>query len=283
MKLEDWHTHSERCHHAEGSLEDYVQYAMKKNVKTLGFSDHFPYEFVKGIDRIPYQEYAMSLEEIEEYLSSAEALREKYFEQLDIKVAFEIDFFEHQENALNKELHPYKGRLDYILGSVHILDFEDERGSWGFDDGRFIKDYEHYGADQVYLNYYKTLQKMISSPEFDADIISHFDLPKKFGHFPTKKKEVFQEAIKTLELAKEKDYVVEINTSGLRKEVGEQYPSFKLVEEMFDLDIPILLGSDAHDPKEVAWEFESVLHKVKEIGYNQLAHFDKRKRSFIEL
>ena len=52
---------------------------------------------------------------------------------------------------------------------------------------------------------------------------------------------------------------------------------------MLELDIPILLGSDAHDPSEIAWEFKPMINTLKEIGYNQLAHFEKRKRTFIEL
>ncbi|MFX1594998.1 MAG: histidinol-phosphatase, partial [Promethearchaeota archaeon] len=64
---------------------------------------------------------------------------------------------------------------------------------------------------------------------------------------------------------------------------NEQYPSKKIIREMYLLDIPIILGSDAHDPKEIAWEFEKILIMLKKIGYNQLAHFNKRKRTFIEI
>ncbi|MHA1151022.1 MAG: histidinol-phosphatase HisJ [Promethearchaeota archaeon] len=283
MILEDWHTHSERCHHAVGDLEDYAIKGIEKKLQTIGFSDHFPYEFLKKIDRIPYGEYAMTLEEIEDYLSTAEKLREKYKEKIAIKIAFEVDFFENQEQALKFQLRKVIKRLDYILGSIHILDFKDGRGSWGFDDGRFLKDYQYYGADAVYLQYYKTEQQMLNSKDFDLDIIGHFDLPKKFNNLPENKEEVFNEAMKTLELIKKKDLTMEINTSGFRKEVGKQYPSLKIIKKMYALDIPVLLGSDAHDPAEVAWEFEKTIELLKTIGYDHLAHFNKRKRSEIEI
>ena len=76
---------------------------------------------------------------------------------------------------------------------------------------------------------------------------------------------------------------VEINTSGLRKEVKEQYPSVEIIREMYDLDIPILLGSDAHQPKEIAYKFKETTNLLKNVGYNQLSHFDKRKRSYIDM
>jgi histidinol-phosphatase (PHP family) len=51
---------------------------------------------------------------------------------------------------------------------------------------------------------------------------------------------------------------------------------------MCDLDIPILLGSDAHNPNEVGYKFKETTNLVKNIGYNQLAHFEKRKRTYID-
>ena len=76
---------------------------------------------------------------------------------------------------------------------------------------------------------------------------------------------------------------MEINTSGFRKKVKEQYPSTDIIRIMQELEIPILLGSDAHDPKEVGWEFNKMISILKNIGYNQLAHYSKRERTFIEI
>jgi len=283
MALEDWHTHNEMCHHAVGSIEDYLRQAIKSRLQTIGLSDHFPYEFLKNIERIPFEEYAITLPEIEGYLSTAETFREKFKSNINVRIGFEVDFFKNQALALNKHLTKVKNRLDYILGSIHILNFRDGRGAWGFDDSRFRNDFEYYGSQQVYINYYKKLQKMIRSEDFDFDIVGHIDLPKKFNDNPTKKEAVFDEVLKTLELIKARDLTVEINTGGLRKPCKEQYPSEKIIKEMYSLDIPILLGSDAHKPKDIGYKFKKILKIIKKIGYNQLAHFDKRKRNFIEI
>ncbi len=283
MALEDWHTHNEMCHHAVGSIEDYLRQAIKSRLQTIGLSDHFPYEFLKNIERIPFEEYAITLPEIEGYLSTAETFREKFKSKINVRIGFEVDFFKNQALALNKHLTKVKNRLDYILGSIHILNFRDGRGAWGFDDSRFRNDFEYYGSQQVYINYYKKLQKMIRSEDFDFDIVGHIDLPKKFNDNPTKKEAVFDEVLKTLELIKARDLTVEINTGGLRKPCKEQYPSEKIIKEIYSLDIPILLGSDAHKPKDIGYKFKKILKIIKKIGYNQLAHFDKRKRNFIEI
>ena len=283
MKLEDWHTHSELCHHAKGTIKDYVIKAIDLKLDTIGICDHFPYEFLKNIERIPYKEYAISLEEIEDYLLIAENLKEKYKSKINVRIGFEVDFFENQEPALNIHLNKIKDRLDYILGSIHILNFNDGRGAWGFDDSRFKEEYQNYGPDNVYLEYFKTQQKMLKSTKFDLDIISHFDLPKKFNNFPNVKEPIENEVVKTLELIKKRDVAMEINTGGLRKDVKQQYPNKEIIQRMYEHDIPVLLGSDAHSPESIAYEFKRIINMLKEIGYSQLAHFNKRKTSFFEI
>lgn len=283
MVLEDWHTHNESCHHAKGTIEDYIRSAIKFKLRTIGLSDHFPYEFLEDIERIPYEEYAIRLPEIEEYLKSSEVLKEKYRENIIVRIGFEIDYFKNQESALSTHLNPIKKKLDFILGSIHILNFFNGKGAWGFDDSRFRGDYDFYGADKVYLFYYKSLQNMINSRGFDFDIIAHFDLPKKFNDIPINKEAVHDEMMKTLEEIKKHKLTMEINTGGLRKDCKEQYPSIQIIKEMYALDIPILLGSDAHNPEVVAWQFDKTIETLKKIGFTQLAHFNRRKRDFLEI
>ncbi|MFX1594997.1 MAG: histidinol-phosphatase HisJ family protein, partial [Promethearchaeota archaeon] len=204
MIKEDWHTHNKLCHHAVGSIEDYIKKAIDLELQTIGISDHFPYEFLHNIERIPYKEYAITLPEIENYISTTENLKEKYKEDIIVRIGFEIDYFKNQEYALNNYLLPKINRLDYILGSIHILNFFDGKGAWTLDDSRFRQDFQFYGINQVYLFYYKTLQNMLSSNKFDFDIIAHFDLPKKFNDIPSNKEMIWNEMMKCLELIKKR-------------------------------------------------------------------------------
>lgn len=279
--MEDWHTHSSLCRHAEGALEDYVKKAIECNLKSIGFSDHFPYEFLKNIDNIPYKEYSMTLEEIEDYLSVAEVLRKKYETQIQIKIGFELDYLIDQEKALNAYLNKYMRRLDYLLGSIHIQ--EGQKGTWCLDDERFMENYKTFGIDYVYIEYYQKMQRMLTSKEFNFDIVSHFDLPKKFNKIPADKELIENEVSKTLELVKKGNFVVEVNTGGIRKDISEQYPSETIINKMYELDIPILLGSDAHDPNEIGYEFKHLIKKLKNIGYTQLVSFNKRVKSFMDI
>ncbi|MFX1499665.1 MAG: histidinol-phosphatase HisJ [Promethearchaeota archaeon] len=286
MVLEDYHTHNQMCNHAVGSIEDYIKKAIDKKLDLIGISDHFPYEYLKSspilIDEVPYQEYAMRLNEVDIYLSSIKKLKDKYKNKINLRIAFEVDYFKSLESFLNLQIKNRLNDLDYILGSVHILHGKSKL--FAFDDRRFLSMYKEYESiDNIYVEYYHKLQDMITSEEFDFDVVSHFDLPKKYNKRAIDKELVMDEAIKTLEFIKKRNLTVEINTGGLRKEVREQYPSFEIVKEMYELDIPVLLGSDAHHPNDIGYKFTKILKELKKIGYTKLAHYNRRKRTFIEI
>jgi histidinol-phosphatase (PHP family) len=286
LNFEDWHTHNVLCRHAEGTCEAYIKKAIEKKVDTIGLSDHFPYSYLTStlpsINEIPYQEYSMLIDEVDSYVVDLENLRKKFNSKIDVKIAFEIDFFKNQEKLLNAYLKPLISKLDYIIGSVHVL-FSDV-GIFAFDDRRFLENYKLFDSiDDIYNLYLNTLQEMISSGTFQIDIIGHFDLPKKFNKRPKDQESVMEMVLHTLSLIKKRDLTIEINTSGLRRDVKEQYPSEDIIKKMYEMDIPILLGSDAHHPDEIGYEFHNIKKMLRRIGYSQLAHFDKRKRSFIDI
>lgn len=286
MKYEDWHTHNSLCRHAIGTVDQYIKRAIKIDLNLIGFSDHFPYDFllehIPALKKLPYRDMAMKLMEVEEYIKSIENLKALYHDKIQIRLGFEIDYFENKEDFLNNQLNKIIGRLDYILSSVHIL--FGKYGAFLIDDIRAIKHYELYNSiDEIYLEYYQSIQNMINSKKHYIDIITHFDLPKKFDKRAEDKELVMNEVLKTLELVKKRNLSIELNTSGLRRRVKEQYPSKEILQRMFEFDIPVLLGSDAHHPSEIADKFEKMVKLLKRIGYNQLAHYNERKRTFIEI
>ena len=282
MLLEDWHTHSSFCRHATGNLEQYVKTAIDKKLNVIGLSAHFPYDVLDGIENMPYHEYSMPNDELDSFVLNAINLREKYKNQISVKIAFELDFVEKQEENHQKYIKKYADQLDYIIGSIHNLNTS--FGLFAFDDFRFLKYYNNFDdTDEIFINYFKTMQTMVNSEKFHFNIIGHFDLPKKFNILPNNTDLVIEEGFKALKIAKKRDAVIEINTSGLRRPIKVQYPSKEFIREMFDLDIDIVLGSDSHHPNEIAYEFKSLISLLKKIGYKRLAHFDKMTKSYIEI
>jgi histidinol-phosphatase (PHP family) len=75
--------------------------------------------------------------------------------------------------------------------------------------------------------------------------------------------------------------VVEINASGLRKPIKQQYPSQLLLEECFEASIAITFGSDAHKVEDIGFEHESCVQLAKKIGYTKCALFENKEYKLV--
>lgn len=163
--------------------------------------------------------------------------------------------------------------FDYVLGGVHFL------GDWMIDDADFRHRYRERSVAEVYREYYRRVRQSVRTGLFD--LLSHLDLPKKFGDRP--EKEIDDAVDETLDAVRESGIAVEISSAGLRKPVGEIYPSRAILRAMNRRGIPIALSSDAHDPAEVGFAYGRLIAAAREAGYRRLVTFDHRVRAFADL
>lgn len=80
----NYHTHTYRCNHATGTIEDYVKEAIKANIDEIGISDHLPHPG-KNIDNY----HRMAYEDLEDYFGKIEEAIEKYGDKISIKRSIE--------------------------------------------------------------------------------------------------------------------------------------------------------------------------------------------------
>ncbi len=256
--LVDLHNHTILCNHAKGSTNEYVQAAIKAGTSYFGFSDHAPMNFS--------QKYRMSFDQMDMYEKDIHSLKERYKDQIDILLAYEVDFLEGymDERVLNAD-------VDYLIGSVHFIK------KWEFDNPEFIGEYKNRDINQIWQEYFDTIEEMAKQNLFD--IVGHIDLIKIFKYMPTKDIRIIaQNAIKAIKKA---DMVVELNTAGYRKPIGEAYPSSDILELLSDFNIPITFGSDAHDPSQIALRSNEIENLAKRFGYRECAIFKQRERQMI--
>lgn len=69
--IANYHTHTWRCRHADGTEREYVECAIEGGLKILGFSDHSPYPFPDGYD----SGMRMRLDQVEGYVDTVLALK----------------------------------------------------------------------------------------------------------------------------------------------------------------------------------------------------------------
>jgi histidinol-phosphatase (PHP family) len=256
----DLHNHTPLCNHAEGSIDEYINAAIKQGTKVFGFSDHAPMDFDP--------KYRMKFEEMHQYEKDVLATKEKYKDKIDILLGYEVDYLPgHMDERV------LDAAVDYLIGSVHFID------GWGFDNPEFIGRYEHEDINEIWQKYFDAIEAMAKTKLFD--IVGHLDLIKVFKFMPTK--DIKSIAKNALLAIKASGMVMEINVAGYRKPVAEAYPSKELLQEAFKLEIPITLSSDAHKPEQVGLYNDRVMQLVKEVGYTECAYFKDKKAHFLKI
>lgn len=228
----NYHTHTSRCQHAEGRDEEYVLSAIQGGFDTLGFADHAPWPFQSGF----VSPIRMPLSQLDDYLKSIRALKEKYRDQITIRVGLEAEFFPRYKDYLQRLLDE---ELDYLILGHHYLDTEEENPYVGFecmkDDG--VKRY----ADQVA----EALQTGMFSYVAHPDLFMRHRTEDQFNAACCMATNIICQA------AKETGKPIEFNLLGLNLQFqgkNRGYPSplfWKLAKQYHN---KVILGLDAHNP-----------------------------------
>lgn len=271
--LIDYHTHNVRCGHAVGELEEYVQRGIEIGLSHLGLSDHLPLIHVNPDTYYP--EMAMPMDELPRYVEECLRLKDKYRQDIQIRVGLEADYIEGYEETIRSILERYP--FDYVIGSVHFL------GEWDISDYRQTHNWEGRDVLDVYCQYYDAVQKAAATGLYD--ITGHLDVIKRFGQVPPVEQEAERWALEdaALRAVKQADMAMELNSSGLFKVCAEIFPSRRIVEQAIALGIPLTLGSDAHDPLKLSDGLDQARAQLQELGVEQVAVFENRQRSLVPL
>lgn len=83
----NYHTHTYRCGHAQGSAEEMIQAAIQGGFKTIGISEHMGYEDWDDPKERP------NFADIDDYLHEMIQLKEKYQDQIEVRIGFECEYF----------------------------------------------------------------------------------------------------------------------------------------------------------------------------------------------
>ena len=254
----DLHNHTTRCNHAEGTVDEYVQRAIELGIDIYGFSEHAPMDFD--------EKYRLQFEEMQAYTDDILNAKEKYKDDINILLGYEVDWLQGHmsDKVLNSD-------VDYLIGSVHFIN------KWSFDNPEFIGGWKNKDIDEIWKTYFEATEAMAKSGKFD--IVGHLDLIKVFKFMP--KQDVRLLAKDVLRAIKKSNMVMEINTAGLRKPIGEMYPSRALLEEAYALDIPITFSSDAHAVDQIGLGYDLATTLAKDIGYTQAVTFQGRDKQLI--
>lgn len=111
--LRNYHTHTTRCRHAEGTDEEYVLAAIETGYDTLGFSDHCPWPVAPGVTVNGH----MYMDQLDDYVQSVRRLQEKYADKIRIRLGFECEYLPEYMDWLKKMAQ--EQQVDYLIFGNH--------------------------------------------------------------------------------------------------------------------------------------------------------------------
>lgn len=223
--IANYHTHTPRCNHAQGSEEEYVRQALGAGMRILGFSDHTPYLFPGDY----YSTFRMRPELLPDYVSTVNRLKEAYKDRLEIHVGLEAEyypaFFPQTLDFLREQ------NVEYLLLGQHFVGNEPV-GQYSVRETEDPKVLESY------------CRQVIEAMETGVfTYIAHPDILNFTGPGKT-----YRQWMRTLiQEAKDHGVYLEFNQLGYMEK--RNYPNRKFLELVAEENMPMILGCDAHQPE----------------------------------
>ena len=267
--LSDYHLHlrpddaraTPERYFTDRNVDRYLSAARQAGIDELGVSEHV-YRFRQALEvsRHPFWVESAS-DDLDAYC--------EFVRTTPLRLGIEADFVAGAEDRIGELL---EGReFDYVVGSVHLVGdrFVDHAG-WDVWEGGS-------DPDDVWERYFGLVAEAVRSGLFD--ILAHPDLVKMWGPerpWPQRDPRFhFEPAVEAISASK---IAVELSTAGLRKPVGEMYPSREFCELCVDAGAAFALSSDAHVPDQVGYEYRRAVEMLRELGVGEICVFERRER-----
>ncbi len=229
MKRSNYHTHMYLCRHASGTVEEYVEEAIKHNYLEIGISDH-------GVLPADVLFPRMSLNEFENiYLKEIDDCIKKYGNKISIKKGLEVEYLYGYDDFYKMLL----SKLDYLSLALHYFDATDKASKYGSGDVKTKEDLDKYAT--IVENALDTgLFKFIVHPEtflcgykkIDEHVINTFE-------------RIIKSCLKN-------NVIIEFNANGYRRKTKLEdsdeycYPNKSFFELVKKYNVNITIGSDCH-------------------------------------
>ncbi len=251
MIKNNYHTHSKYCNHATGEMEDYVLVAINNNFEELGFTDHMPVPDELLVDE-KYKSLIylgqpnkdrMEINNIDNYLSEIEYLKNKYSDKIKIYSGFECEYSLKTADTVKYLLT----KVDYLILGMHHF----------YVDDKLYNTYSsHDMTDEAVILYAKECEKALDTGLFKY--IAHPDLfmfryKNNEGRPFTK---ACEEATKIItEAAIRNDVYLELNVHEIRYSEAQGLSNWRYPRKEFWEIVAkypkakVIIGADAHKPE----------------------------------
>lgn len=256
MALADYHLHPDYSIDATGTIEEYCAMALEKNLVEICFTTHYDSN-PRGSEgervmRVDGKAMPLSPETVKRYYDEVRAAQRKYFPLgLEVKCGIEVGYWQGCEEPIAALFRKFP--FDYKLVAIHDID-----DICVCCSSRYEACFSRFGVAEMADKYFSLVKHAAQSRLFDC--LAHLDVYKKYGlrYYGNEILSVHRGRIESvLETMAQNNLGLEINTAALRRGHSEYYPSMEIVNLARQAGVRIAaIGSDAHKPEEVAFDFE---------------------------
>lgn len=253
--ITDLHVHTEFSCDSEADMEQYVKQAINKKMHTICFTEHVDFN---------RNDYGYNYYMPDRFFEKYNKIKEE--NNNFIRAYAGIEFGEpHLYADKLKQLLSYP--YDYVIGSIH----------WIGNMFPCQKVREQYSAKEFYTLYWEEVLNAVKHGSFDS--LGHIDFPKRYYgeiyYSEAKIKEIFKRLL-------DKNMVIEINTSSVRKGYSETMPGKELLEVYKDCGgAYVTVGSDAHEVKDIGADIDIAKELIKDFELQEVM-YEHRKRIVAE-
>jgi histidinol-phosphatase (PHP family) len=245
-----------------------IKAARNAGLSGICFTDHLDYDF-------PSDPPDLFVPDLDAYDREMAALIDKYKNTFPVRHGIEIGIQPHLAKKLHRVIADHD--FDQVICSSHAIDGLDP-----YDKIYFVGREER----ESYLRYFTSILENLEVFS-DFDVYGHIDYVVRYG--PNTNQfysygayaDVLDAILKKLvDMGKG----IEINTGGFKYGLGHPNPTEDVLKRYRELVGEIItIGSDAHAPEHVAYDFEKVPGILREAGFEFYTIFEKRQPIFLPL
>lgn len=269
----DCHLHSHHSGDSKTPMEEMILEGIRKGLKTMCFTEHNDFQYPDA----PGEPGSIFLLNADSYLYELIQLKEKYKDQIQILFGVELGLQPDQEVFRQNAVFARSYDFDFIIGSSHICH--------GMDP-YFPTFFEGRSEEEAYREYFSSILENIKKFQ-NFDVYGHLDYVVRYGpnkdadYSYAKYRDILDKILTTL-IDKEKG--IEVNTGGLNRGMKDLHPCTDILRRYKELGGEIItVGSDAHQPEDIAAHFDRAGQVLKECGFEYYCIFEKRLPHFVKL
>ncbi|MDO9042821.1 MAG: histidinol-phosphatase HisJ [Desulfocapsaceae bacterium] len=246
----DGHMHTRWCHHATGTMEEYVLSAIDKGLSHIVFLEHME---ATGVNY--FETTWLTDQDFDDYFAEGQKLQKKYDNQLRIGLGVEAGYSVTQHQELQDRLS--RRSWDQIGISYHFMPVQGQ----AFDlnlvsrQKRNVQAIAETGCEGVLDNYFNTLIEAVRV--LPGTVLCHLDAALRFQPDLQLTQGHWQQIEELLDTVKTKNMALEINTSGFAVR-GTPFPAPAIIQMAITRGIPLVAGSDAHRAEDVGRFFHQL-------------------------